>query len=222
REALVGDFDGEGPCLLVDRTGEQKVRCEWTTRGEQTPDGINFDWRVPPAPIALLELELPVGRTVSVTPESCLVRDGGPAESPNRRLWHVFCSQRSVLHLTINPDPELSPAPDRADTLIVEKVHSRHSLAPQGETSDFTFDLKVFARGVRSLAFACDPPLVPYKVALLSGSPVPLDRWEFQPGGKPGGRGTLTLHFGEPVHGTIQPRVVCGGTLRLPRASAAK
>src|SRR5205823_5380297 len=35
-------------------------------------------------------------------------------------------------------------------------------------------------------------------------------------------RGTLTLHFREPVHGDIRPRVVCRGTLGRPRAGSGK
>jgi hypothetical protein len=215
REALVGDFDGDGQGVLLDKTGQQEVLFEWTARGDQKPDGIHFDWRVPATPLATLELELPAGRTVSVVPESCLVRDTGPAESPDRRLWTIYCSRHSVLHLTINPDPEASP-PDRGGMLFVNLVRSQHVLAPEGETSEFSFDLKVTARGVQSLSFACDPPLVPYKVALPDG-PVPLDRWEFQPPLKPGGRGTLTLHFREPVHGALSPRIICRGTLGRPR-----
>src|SRR5262249_38793802 len=107
REALVGNFAGNGPGLLLDKTGRQEVRFEWTARGDEVPDGIHFDWRVPAAPLALLELELPAGRTVSVVAEeSCLVRDAGPAEAPDRRRWTVYCSRASVLHLTVHPDPE--------------------------------------------------------------------------------------------------------------------
>jgi hypothetical protein len=220
REALVGDFNGEGPGLLLDKKGRQEVLFEWTARGDEEPDGIHFDLRVPAAPLAMLELELPAGRTIS-GPESYLVRDAGPAESPARHLWTVYCSQQSVLHLTVNPDPESSPL-NPGGMLVVDSVRSQHTLAPEGETSEFTFVLKVTARGVQSLSFACDPPLVPYKVALLPEGPVPLAHWEFEPARKPGGRGTLTLHFREPVHGDVHPRVVCRGTLGRLRIGASK
>src|SRR5205085_8465318 len=49
-----------------------------------------------------------------------------------------------------------------------------------------------------------------------------LDRWEFQPARKPGERGTLTLHFREPVHGAVRPRVLCRGTLGRPRPPSGK
>src|SRR5207248_10291918 len=126
---------GEQRRRLLAKTGRQEVRFEWPARGGEGPDGIHFDWRVPAAPLATLELELPAGRTVSVVPESCLVHDAGPAESPDRRLWTIYCARRSVLHLTVNPDPESRPL-DRGGMLVVNSVRSQHALAPEGETAD--------------------------------------------------------------------------------------
>jgi hypothetical protein len=217
REALIGAFKGGEPGLLVDRAGEQPVMFDWTARGEETPAGIHFDWRVPMAPVSVLELELPAGRTLSVAPESCLVTRH-PAGSPDRRLWKVYANGTTVLHLTVVPDPAEEETPGAGQpNVMIENILSRHNLAPEGEASEFSFDLRVVAQGARSLSFACDSPLTPYHVALLPGDPAQIKNFEYQPGRQPGDQGKLTIHFREAAHGTLHPRIFCRGPLgRLP------
>jgi hypothetical protein len=207
RDALAGAFTRRGVGLLLDRAGEQSVMFDWTARGDQTPDGLHFDWRVPPAPVALLELDLPAGRGVSVTPETTLVTGPRPAESAGRSLWTIRFAGRSVLHLTVAPPLDSGPGPSGA--LLVEQVRGQHTLAPEGEDSDFTFDVRVVSRGVSSLTFACDAPLTPYRVTLPADSPARLEGWDVEPAKRPGERSRLTLRLRQAVAGTLQPRIFC-------------
>ena len=216
RDALVGAFSGREPGLLLDRPGEQAVMFDWTARGDQTPDGIHFDWRVPPAPVAVLELDLPAGRAVTVTPETTLVTGPGPSESAGRALWTIRFAGRSVLHLTVGPPADSGPGP--GGLLLVEQVHCRHTLAPAGEDADFTFDLRVLARGERSLTFECDAPLTPYRVTLPPDSPARLEGWNFEQAKKPEERSRLTLRLRQAASGTLQPRIFCRAGL-LQRAT---
>ena len=75
-EAWLGNFDGRRPSLLLEKPGHQAVLFDWTARGETTPDGLHFDIRVPLAPVSVLELELPAGRSITVAPGDCLVTPG--------------------------------------------------------------------------------------------------------------------------------------------------
>src|SRR5437764_1271197 len=118
REALTGDFAGKQPGLLLDQHGKQTVFLDWTARGEHTPDGISFDWRVPAAPLAQLELNLPADRTLTVQPDGCVVSPPEPAEAPDRRLWKIRFAQRSALYLTISPAPRDAAGTDASDVPI--------------------------------------------------------------------------------------------------------
>ena len=86
-----------------------------------------------------------------------------------------------MLHLTVAPPPSAGPG-----SLLVEQVRGRHTLAPEGEDSDFTFDVRVLAHGVRTLTFECGAPLVPYRVTLPADSPARLEGWDFEPAKKSG------------------------------------
>src|SRR5262249_62270216 len=94
---------------------------------------------------------------------------------------------------------------------------ARPPLGRGGGASDSALALRVAGRGVRALPFACDAPLRPYKVALPPDGPAALERWDFEPARKPGGPSTLTLHFRQPVSGTLHPQVFCRAELRQPR-----
>jgi hypothetical protein len=217
RDALVGDFDGEQPGLLLDQTGKQTVLFDFTARGDHTPDGINFDWRVPAAPLAQLELNLPPGRTPTVA-AGCLVSPPEAAETPDRRLWRIRFANRSDLGLKISPAAHETPAASPGGPLVIDSVHSQHKLTPEGEASEFAFDLRISARGMRSLAFACDAPLQPYQAELQTGDPARLERLEWQPGAAGNGRSLLTLHFREALSGTLHPRILCRAPLPIAPA----
>jgi hypothetical protein len=218
RDALVGDFVGEQPGLLLDQTGKQTVLFDFTARGDHTPEGINFDWQVPAAPLAQLELNLPLGRSPSVA-AGCLVSPPELAETPDRRLWKIRFANRSSLELKISPAPHETPAASPGGPLVIDSVRSRHELTPEGETSEFTFDLRISARGMRSLSFACDAPLHPYQAELRTADTARLERMEWQPGAAGNGRSLLTLHFREPLSGTVHPRLLCRSPLPLAPAT---
>ena len=116
-------------------------------------------------------------------------------------VWKVHFAQRSVLHLTVT-----APRPSGAgpESLVVEQLRSRHDLAAEAESAEFAFDLQGMTGGVRSLTFACDPPLWAYRAELAGGDD--LERWSFTRA-KPGERGSLTLHFRKPLRGLLQPRL---------------
>ena len=46
-DALVADFDGYSPSLLVETAGDHSASAEWSARAESRPEGLQFDLRFP-------------------------------------------------------------------------------------------------------------------------------------------------------------------------------
>src|SRR5262249_61590749 len=47
RDALIADFDGRAPGLLVEPADEANATLEWSARGEVRPEGLHFDLQFP-------------------------------------------------------------------------------------------------------------------------------------------------------------------------------
>ncbi len=85
RDALIADFDGKTPALLVDDTGEHSVAIEWSARADPRPEGLYFALELPAAPVASLELDLPADREASVA-GGAVLSGPYPSEAADRRL----------------------------------------------------------------------------------------------------------------------------------------
>jgi hypothetical protein len=47
RDALIADFNGKGPSLLLEGPGDHAVAIEWSARAEERPEGLHFDIKFP-------------------------------------------------------------------------------------------------------------------------------------------------------------------------------
>jgi hypothetical protein len=156
-EAVLGDFDGQGPALLVEATGEHPVTLDWSARGELRPDGTQFDLKLPATPLAVLELELPPDRVVNAL-DSTLVLEPHPPERP---FWKVFCGGRTQVNLLLRPAPPgEGPQPDAPNgplTLVEQRNTQR--LTPEGVEATFALRLEVAYPGLRRFVVDLDPEL---------------------------------------------------------------
>jgi hypothetical protein len=202
--ALIAAFDGKTPALLVETAGERTVSLDWSARAEAGPEGLQFRLEVPPCPVALLELDVPAGRAVTLlgaSDDSLLLSGPHAAESADLRRWKIVGRGRDKIDFRVRPadrsgqDGDPSPAP-----FVVQKTTQK--LYPEGLDATFELTLEGLSRGVRELVCECDPVLRPRDVV---GPHV--DGWSFQGGdGKKPSR--LTIRLREPVHaGTWQ--IVC-------------
>src|SRR5262249_34227196 len=82
--------DARGPARRVDAPGDHAGPREWSARGEAGRGGAQFALRLPPAPVAVLEVAVPEGRAVAAL-DGALVSGPHPAEAADRRLWKVYC-----------------------------------------------------------------------------------------------------------------------------------
>jgi hypothetical protein len=204
RDALIADHDGLAPSLLLDGPGEHAVALEWSARAEARPEGLLFQLHVPPCPAALLELELPADRSVTLlvtTPEGAgrapVLSGPHPAGADDRRLWKLGFSGRSHVTLLVRQAEGAGPP-----LLLVRRQTSQQDLSPEGLDARFEFDLEAPRQGVRELACQCDPSLRPYEVAAPN-----LEKWELKEPILPGLPALLLVWLREPLHeGTLKVR----------------
>jgi hypothetical protein len=189
RDAVIAEFEGQGAGLVVEGTGEHTVNFDWSARQEQGTDGMQFQLRLPPCPVASLELELPANLIVAA--------DGLPvtgpllAEKPERKLWRVTFSRRPSLALTLRRRPESADP----RVLLAGPLVSRQNLTPDAVEADFAFDhLKVLSGEFREITCALDASLRPYEVTAPD-----LDGWDVRPPAAPGGPALLTVRLREPL-----------------------
>lgn len=200
-EALVGDFLPNQPSILLPEAGDHSVHLDWTLRGAQTPEGLQFDWRMPPASIAILELDLPVEYTVSATPDSCLVTGPHPADQSNQRRWKIRFSGQSRMHLTLVSQNTV--AEKNVSSLLVRKQSSRHSLIEGNAGCVFEMEVEARGPGHTKMTLECDPLLRPYQVQARQ-----LRRYQYVPARK-GRPALLHLYFQQPQRGLMPITVFC-------------
>src|SRR5207244_1398527 len=88
REAVVGIAPGATAAgVWVDRPGRQTLKFGWSLAGITEPGERQFELRVPAAPTAVLELELPAGQVPSVPATEVLLTGPFPVAGDPRSLW---------------------------------------------------------------------------------------------------------------------------------------
>src|SRR5262249_15608754 len=146
-DALVADFDGKVPGLLLEHTGPQSITFDWTARGDAGPDGLHFDLQVPSCAVASLELNVPADRQVAVPLEGCILSGPFPGENADRRLWRVGFAGRSQLHVLIRP----GDGPGQPPPLVLATLRTRQEILPDSLEAEYQFDLHSAGSGVREL-----------------------------------------------------------------------
>src|SRR5262249_30801450 len=97
---LLGELDGKNLSLLVESAGAQEYSFNWSLRGQPGPNGQEFDLRLPPSPIASLELKVPADYHVLVPDGQAMLLPPGESEKKNaRRTWRLSFSTRSQVAL---------------------------------------------------------------------------------------------------------------------------
>jgi hypothetical protein len=214
RPALLGDLDGRpqspGLELLVDRPGDQSLTLGWSARGMPEPGGVRFDLRVPPCPVATLELELPADREPFVPREDGLLSGPLPAAAADRRTWRLTFGNTSQIDLSIRQSATGQPAP-----LVLARQRNRQDLAPGQTVCEFVLDLEVPFGSTRDLLIDCDPGLRPAEVLVRN-----LERWEVLPAQAAGAPTRVGVRLREPLlGGSLTLRAVAPAAAGDPWAS---
>ncbi|HEY7329435.1 MAG TPA: hypothetical protein VH592_17485 [Gemmataceae bacterium] len=202
-DALIAAFDGKNPALLVDLPGERTVSLDWSARAESSPEGFQFHLEMPSCPVALLELDVPADRTLTVLNDDSFLSGPHEAESRDLHRWKIVCGGRQRTdHQRV--DIRISHA-DRptavADSLPVPLVHQKttQKLSPEGLDATFEVTLDGLHSGIRELVCECDAEL---RLRDVVGPGVESCSFQVGDGKKPS---RLTIRLGEPLRsGTWQ------------------
>jgi hypothetical protein len=221
-DALIAAFDGKVPALLVDTPGERTVSLDWSARAESSSEGLQFHLEMPPCPVALLELDVPAGRAVTVLNDSALLSGPYEAEKNDLRRWKIVCGGRQRLDrqrvdLRIHPTER---AVTSADAQPVPFVHQKTTqrLNPDGLDATFELTLDGLPHGIRELVCECDAVL---RLRDVVGPGVDGCSFQAGTGNKPS---RLTIRLREPVRAGTW-KVLClaplnDGTSETPAPSS--
>lgn len=210
KPAVCGEGSGESPVLVVGEPGKKTLEFAWSARADVRPDGLWFFLQLPPAPVAVLDLEVPADRVVECPGHRpILIPD---SSDPQRSRWRlVFGSTRPPdLELLIRP----SDFPKRPQ-LLWAAVTSTVSITPVACESRFVVDLRVLHRPLREVRLRLLGPLEVLEVARLPRLASPII-WSSEEG--PEGR-TVRIRFSEPMdrQSSLELRCRCD----LPAAEPA-
>jgi hypothetical protein len=196
-DALIAAFDGKIPALLVETAGERTVSLDWSARAEAGREGLQFHLEIPPCPVALLELDVPAGRGVTVLNDGALLSGPYEAEMADLRRWKIVCGGRRI-DIRILPADRLAAGTEQTSAPLVRQKTTQ-KLHPEGLDATFELTLDGLSRGMRELVCECDPEL---RLRDVAGPNV--EGYSLQSGGreKPS---RLTIRLREPMRaGTWQ------------------
>jgi hypothetical protein len=188
---LFGMLDGVDMGLWTDAVGEREFQFKWTARGTPTTQGMQFELRVPPAPIMLLEIRISPGYQLVLGKNSGMVT-GPYAEGASPLLtWRIRATGRAQIDFVIR---RISNENEPATLFAV--ADSRQTLTPDRLLTDFDFLLDVLHHPVRELTFSMTPGL---KVFEVSCRQTEIKSWGVRD--RDGAPSELALTLAEPIQG---------------------
>src|SRR5262249_34984122 len=148
RDAVLGDLDGKGLGLLVEKTGDQSVQFDWSLRGALSGGDLYFDLQVPACAVAGMELTLPASHELIVS-RSTVTLAGPPRAAGDQRVWTLRFAGRSRVDLVIR---RIS-GPGSLRPLLLAQLQTSQQITPGHLLADFEFQVEVLHNGVRELTF---------------------------------------------------------------------
>lgn len=203
---------GDGK-LAVKSHSAAALRLAWSLRGRRDPTGmLEFEFHVPPCPLARLVLDLPEG-VQPVVENGFSARQEG--ELAGRARWVLELGPQAPLHLRVVPQAQLASA-QSLDTVRQATLYEL-SLRGVDVTAQWTLDIRGLPR--RQIGLDLEPGL------RLSGAwlgEVPL-RWSAAGPASPGQPSQAWIELPEPIRGpnrvlrlAAMGPVVLGRPWRLP------
>jgi len=153
-DVVIGIPSGEPlTAVRVEASGRRTLRFDWSAVGVTEPGERRFDLRIPVAPTASLDLELPADRLPAVAAAEVLLTGPFPAAAgPSRSLWRLRFGGRSRLELAIRPAGNPGAG-------AVARLVARYDLAPRQLSGVFEYDVRSAKGAVGTWGFTVDPGL---------------------------------------------------------------
>jgi hypothetical protein len=193
-QAVVGDVDGKTLGVLIEKTGAQPIYFDWTLRGISGSGGLQFDLKLPPCALNILELTAPEDHLVSVPSGSAILSGPHESEIPQQRKWRLHFAGRSQIDLSIQKKSGPGATP-----LVLSQLQSQQQITAGRCLAEFDFRLEVLHGRTERVVFDCDPGLEPFEV---TSKMVAINTWELQQSKKTGGK-VLVVHLREPFQGVL-------------------
>ena len=144
-----------GAFLVLDRTGDNTVSLNWSSRGAEEPGVERFDLAFPPAPVATLELDLPADRVPVVTSPDQLLTGPQAGPAADRRVWRVAFGGRPRVDLAVRrPHRPGEPGP-----MVRVNRSARYELAPGFASCAVELELAAVRGQPNELTLEVDPGL---------------------------------------------------------------
>lgn len=183
--------------LHVPGSNPGALNLEWSARGLPEPGEVQFELRVPVAPLAVLELELPGGMAPTLPQEEALLT--GPfAGSGNQSIWRIAFGGISRLELI------LRRATDVPATLFSQLTATQSLSATEG-LGRFEFQIESAKTPFTELLFAHDATFTPASIHVNN-----LLNWSAAKGND--GTPTVKVFLREPVRSAS---VVVTGSIQI-------
>ena len=189
--------------LWIEHGGSSAITFDWSTHGIEEPGEMKFDLRVPAAPIATLEIDLPTDR-VPIPAQSDTLLTGPFPAAANRAIWKIAFGGSSKVEFSVRSTTGVGQllAFARASRM------TRYDLSPGLATVTYEFDFTA-VRGPSAVREFLIDPGVQITDVVAAG----LDRWQVQPNAVATKPATLTLQLREPM---TTGRVVLSGFALAP------
>ena len=192
--------DGQ-PQLVTPMAGDLALNLDWSARGVAEPGEVRFDLRMPPSPVASLDIELPPGYVPVVPADEALMT--GPYSADAGANWRLAFSGADRLALVLRRVDEGRPR-------LFAKLVAWQRLTGAEGTASFDFQIDSAKAGFTDLEFAFDPGVTPTAVRANN-----LAGWTVAPEVGPTRR--LLVRLSEP---TRSAKVEVVGTFAVPVGSA--
>lgn len=140
---------GENSALVLDSAGEKTLNVDWSARGVSEAGELRWELRLPKAPIAELELELPNG-WIPYTSQNDLVFTGPFFHNENLKTWRIHFGGESRLELVVRP-----PNQDKAH--LFHKAQLAHEVFADKLVSNITYQIESQPSPVDEFVFVIEP-----------------------------------------------------------------
>ena len=173
REAVVGNLGGASG-VWVEKA--DTLQLKWSLAGAPDGAGQRFELRVPPTPVAVLNLELSADQTPTVANDDAMLTGPFPA-SEGRRGWRLRFGGRGRLEFTVRGSD--SPDAGFAEAQLV----ARYDLTPDQLACSFEYDMQPSRGPVGEWVFALGAGVQVTDVVVNNRA-----AWRVEPGKSPADR----------------------------------
>ncbi len=143
---------GGAPAVWVERTGRSVLQLNWSLTGTTEPGERRFELRVPPCPVATLELILPADQVPTASADVLLTGPFEAAGKPGHRLWRLRFGGRARAEFAVR-------AVGQSGGVAQAKLVAKYDLSPGQLTAQFEYDLRPARGSASEWAFLADPAL---------------------------------------------------------------